>query len=182
MFCFIVILNLTSEPSKEFDQCKLQQITMHLSCTPSMSLCIFDLHHFLTTDFHAITQSRSNPGVIWRAPEALKTCLYLFLAHVFAVIVSEAKTLMSALHYAGLIHGSHTAALSSVCVRDKPLPSAPSREHNSTNSDAVLPLYLHAGPPDFKAKAKKQGKACSVCIYLPVSETIRQIGVCVLQP
>lgn len=71
------------------------------------------------------------------------------------------------------------SALSCVCVRDKPLPSVPSREHNSTNNDAFLPPLPACWSSDFKARTQQQSKPCSVCIYLPVSVTIRQIGVCV---
>lgn len=93
-------------------------------------------------------------------PKGLENMFVSFQAHVFAVIVSEAKTLMSALRYARIIHSSYSSFSfqpSPLCVRNKSLLSMPSREHSSTKNDAFLPLYLHAGPQtskqDLKSKA-----------------------------
>lgn len=65
-------------------------------------------------------------------PRGLENMFVSLFACVFAVIVSEAKTLMSALRYASLIHSSYfsfSSSPSALCVRDKPLPSGPSREN-----------------------------------------------------
>ena len=95
-----------------------------------VSVLRLKLHHFCTTSFHVITQSRSNPAGYLATLGGLENMFVSRLAGVFAVIVSEAETLMSAPRYAGpnprLRRSSFLFQPSLLCVGDEPLPSLPS--------------------------------------------------------
>lgn len=140
---------------------------------------ILKVNHFWTSDFQAITQNRSNPGLFSdsQRPRKKHVCIFSCSCICSDGLRGKNTDVSPAVcppNPQPLLHLS-VSALSSVCVRGEPLPCVPSREQ-SPNNDAFLALYLHAGPPTSKQKSKKQSKACSVCVYLPVSVTVRQIG------
>lgn len=99
-------------------------------------------------------------------------------------MIPEAKTLMTPLWYVRVLHSSDSGFRfqpSPVGVRDKPAAfSGLQTTQQHANNDAFLHRYLHAGSRTSKHKHQKQSNPCTVCLYLPLSVTIRHTGVYVV--
>lgn len=94
---------------------------LHFGCIPSMCRCSY-VNYIISAwpTFMQLLKTDQTRG-LWEITRGLQN-----MFSSCSCIHSQAKTLMSALQNAGLIHGSYSGFQfqpSSLCVRDNPLPS-----------------------------------------------------------